>query len=212
MALPPTIPTSLVPYSASASARRYRTDYGNAFQFFAYGVFALAVVLALAVFAYGRILAATKVAQDAELAKIEASIDPTTVEGFVRLRNRLVSGKSLLNNHPAFSGFFAAVGKLLPANARFSALALVQDAGGGAKLEAAGVAKSFNVLAVMSNNFATDGNIKDAIFSNLVINPKDNSVGFSLSATLSPKLIAFVAAPPVASATTSAPVVPPPLP
>lgn len=209
MTLPPTIPTSFVPNSASASTRRYRTNYGSAFQFFAYGVFALAVLLALSVFAYGRILASAKDARDAELAKAEASIDPTTVEGFVRLRNRLTSSKTLLNNHPAFSGFFAAVEKLLPANARFATLTLSSREGGGAMLEAAGVAKNFNVLAALSNAFALDGNIKDAIFSNITINAKDNSVSFSLTAALHAKLIAFKAQAPAAparaaSATTTA--------
>ncbi len=192
MALPPTIPTSFVPYSASAQTRQFRTDYSNAFKFFVYGVLGLAVLLALGVFAYGRILAATQASKDAELAKAEAMIDSATVENFVRLRNRLVSSQTLLNNHVAMSGFFSALEKILPATARFSILHLVADSTTGkVKLDASGVAKSFNVLAAVSSAFSADGRIKDAIFSNIVVNPRDNSVSFTLSATLDPKLVAF---------------------
>ena len=52
------------------------------------------------------------------------------------------------------------------------------------------MAKNFNALAFASSEFARDGNIKDAIFSRLVVN-KDNSVSFSLTASVDPKLVAF---------------------
>ena len=57
-------------------------------------------------------------------------------------------------------------------------------------LAGSGTAKSFNALAVISTTFATDNRIKEAIFSNIVVN-KDNSVSFALSASLDPKLVAF---------------------
>lgn len=191
MALPPTIPTSFVPYSASATARRLRTDFIGAFGFFAYGVLGLAVILALGVFLYGRILDGTLASKDAALAKAEAAIDPATVASFVQLRNRLTSSQSLLNAHPALSNFFSVLEKTLPATARFSKLHLTLGSGNTAKLDAAGVAKNFNVLAALSAAFATDGRIKDAIFSNIIVSQKDNSVSFVLTATLAPDLIAF---------------------
>ncbi len=192
MALPPTIPTSFVPYSASAQARQFRTDYSGAFKFFVFGVLGISVLLALGVFAYGRILAVAQASKDAELAKAEAMIDSATVENFVRLRNRLVSSQALLNNHIAVSGFFSTLEKILPATARFSTLRLIADSTTGKmKLDASGVAKNFNVLAAVSSAFSADGRIKDAIFSNIVVNSKDSSVSFALSATLDPKLVIF---------------------
>ena len=134
MALPPTIPTSFVPYSASATARRFRTDYGGAFGFFAYGVLGLAVILALGVFLYGQVLAGTQAAKDTALSKAEAAIDSPAAEGFVRLRDRLVSGQSLLNAHPAFSNFFTVLETLLLANSRLTTLHLILGADGTAKL------------------------------------------------------------------------------
>ena len=131
-----------------------------------------------------------KAAADAALAKAEAAIDPATVEGFVRLRNRLNSGQALLDNHVTFSGFFSSLETLLPATVRFTTLHISVGAAGKAQLDGTGVARSFNALAAASTAFATDGRIKGAIFSNISIN-KDGSVSFVLSASLDQRIIAF---------------------
>ncbi len=191
MALPPSIPTSFVPHTASSSAHQYRARLVGVFGVFAYGVLAVAFVLALVVFLYGRILASSKAAKDTELASAQAAIDPATVENFVRLRDRLSSSETLLAGHPAFSDFFSAFEKLLPANVRFTSLHLSLGDGGVTKVVGAGVAKSFNALAATSNSLAADGRIKDAIFSNISVNPANSFVSFTLAATLDPKITAF---------------------
>ncbi|MDP2651731.1 MAG: hypothetical protein Q8O94_01185, partial [bacterium] len=125
--LPPTIPTSFVPHSASAPSRRSSADFVSLFSFLSYFVFGVAFVLAIGVFFYGRILSSSLDAKNAELAQAEAAINSTTVEGFVRLRDRLNAGGILLANHPAFSGFFTALGTLLPTTVRFTSLNLSVD-------------------------------------------------------------------------------------
>ena len=189
--LPPTIPTSFVPHPAGAAPRRSSIDLTGAFGFFSYGILGVALALAIGVFSYGRILASSQAARDAALAATETSIDPTTVENFVRLRDRLDSGAALLTSHPAFSNFFALLETLMPATTRFTSMHLSFNDAGGVKLEGTGVAKSFNALAAASAAFAADGRIKDAIFSNIVVSSKDSSVSFSLTAALDPKLVAF---------------------
>ena len=206
--LPPTIPTSFVPHSSSVAARRFRSEVSGIFGFLTYGVLGIVLLLTLGVFLYGRVLTAEQSAKDAALAKAEAAIDPATVESFVRLRNRLSSGETLLANHIALSNFFALLGTIAPTNVRFTSLRLTLDTAGAMKLEGAGVAKNFNALAAASSAFAADGRVKDAIFSNIVVSSRDSSVSFSLAATLDPKLVAFSAtastpAPPQASTTTS---------
>lgn len=200
MALPPTIPTSFVPHSASAQTRRFHPDFVGAFGFFAYTVLGIALALAIGVFFYGRILAATQSAKDAALQSAEATINPAIAKNFVRLQNRLSSSETLLANHIALSGFFTALEALLPTTVRLTTLHLSFHSG-VVTLTGSGVAKSFNALAATSASFAADGRIKDAIFSNIVIRSKDNSVSFALTATLDPKLVAFS---PVASTTSTA--------
>lgn len=208
--LPPTIPTSFVPHSASATSRRSNTDFIGIFGFISYAVLSVAFVLAIGVFFYGQILSSSKVAKDAELAEAQSAINPTTVEEFVKLRDRLSLGKTLLESHTAFSGFFSSLGILIPSTIRFSSLHLSIGDKGTIKFDGSGVAKSFNALAAASMAFAQDGRIKDAIFSNIIVDSKDNSVSFSLVASLDPKLVAFspnasIAAPsmPITTATTT---------
>lgn len=190
MALPPTIPTSFVPH-LNAAPRKFSSDFTGAFGFFAYAILGIVFLMALGVFFYGRILSADKASKDRELISAESKIDSKTVESFVRLRNRLVSGKSLLEGHVTFSGFFSSLEKVLPATVRFTALHLSIGQGGTSKIEGKGAAKSFNALAAASTAFAEDGRIKDAIFSNINVN-KDGSVSFSLSATLDKEIIVFL--------------------
>lgn len=189
--LPPTIPTSFVPHPTGAAPRRSRIDLTGAFGFFSYGILGVSLALAIGVFFYGRILASSQAARDAALAASETSIDPTTVENFVRLRDRLDSGSALLANHVAFSNFFALIETLMPATVRFTSMHLSFNDAGGVKLEGVGVAKSFNALAAASAAFAADGRIKDAIFSNIVVSSKDSAVSFALTAALDQKLVAF---------------------
>lgn len=190
MAIPTNIPTSFVPHS-SATQRRFHVDFTGTFSFLAYIVLCIVFALALGVFLYGRILSASQSAKEAELAQAESSINPATVENFLRLRDRLSSGEALLNGHTAFSGFFTSLGTLLPTTVRFTSLHLSLDGNGTVKFEGSGIAKNFNALAATSMAFAQDGRVKDAIFSNIVVNTKDSSVSFALVATLDPTLVAF---------------------
>jgi hypothetical protein len=207
MALPPTIPTSFTPHpTASSAARNYRFDFVGAFGFLSYAILVIAIVLAVGVFFYSSILSSQQSSKDAELAKAEAAIDTTTAENFVRLSNRLSSGKTLLANHVISSNFFTTLGMLLPATVRFAGLHVSFPDNKKITLEGSGTAKSFNALAVASQALASDGRIKDAIFSHISVN-KDNSVAFTLSADIDPKLMSYLpvtAAPPPAMVTPTA--------
>jgi Tfp pilus assembly protein PilN len=188
MALPPTIPTSFVP--RPDAPHRFRTDLTGAFGFFAYAILGIVFLLAIGIFIYGRILTNEQKAKDTQLAAAQNAIDTKTAESFLRLRDRLLSANTLLNDHVAFSAFFSTMEKIIPSTVRFTSLHLLLDVNGATRLEAAGLAKSFNALASASTAFATDGRIKDAIFSGIKVN-HDNSVNFMLAATLDPELTTY---------------------
>jgi len=210
MALPSNIPTSFVPH-ATTGPRKFRTDLTGAFDLVAYLILGIVFILALGVFFYGRVLASSQVAKDTELAKAEEGIDPMTVQNFVRLRDRLANGQELLSNHVAVSKFFALLETLVPTTVRMETLHLAIIDAGVVKLEGKGIAKSFNALAAASTKFSQDGQIKDAIFSNIIVDRKDSSVSFNLSASVDPKVVTFsvtsrAAAPSVLKATSTPPV------
>jgi len=185
------MPTSFVPHSASNEPRKFHSDFSGVFSVAAYVVFVIVFGLAIGVFFYGRVLATEQSAKDAALSKIESTIDPTTVDNFVRLRDRLAASKTLLANHLAFSEFFTLFGTLVPTTVRFNSVHLSMNDDGTINVTGGGIAKNFNALAVASTVFAGDNRIKNAIFSNIGIGAKDGSVSFSLTATLDSKTIAF---------------------
>ncbi len=189
MALP-TIPTSFVPHSSTQSPDRRTGIFPNIFGFFSYAVFGIALLLALGIFFYGRILVTQEVSKESVLATAEAAIDPATVEGFVRLRNRLNAGAALLDKHISLSGFFTLLNGVLPSGIQFTALHISADSSGVVSVDGNGVAKNFNVLAAASVAFSGTGKIKDVIFSNMSVN-RDTSVNFDLSAELDQKVTTF---------------------
>lgn len=190
MDVPPSIPTSFVPRSASIAAHRFRSDLTGTFALVSYSVLGAVVLLALGTFFYGRILDGAQEARNAALAKAEKAIDVATVESFVELRDRLTLGARLLDGHIALSGFFKLIEKIMPTSIRFSSLHLVLDEARRVRLEGSGTARSFNALAAVSTALAADGRIKDAIFSDIAVN-RSGTVSFALSAVLDPKVVAF---------------------
>jgi hypothetical protein len=194
MAVPPTIPTSFVPHPGGAQVRRSGSDITGAFGFFAYFVFALAVVSGVAVFGYNQLLAKQQERQDAAVAEASQNLDKDAATSVIRLRDRLVYGDSLLNNHTALSNAFARIQTVLPKTVRFTEMGISTDEAGRTTLTAAGVAKTFNALAAASNAFGSDGGIKDAIFSSITVTDS-NTVEFSLHAIIDPALMTFTGAP-----------------
>ncbi|MFA5745120.1 MAG: hypothetical protein WC887_02810 [Candidatus Paceibacterota bacterium] len=189
--LPPTIPTSFVPRSASAVSRRSSVDLTGMFGFISYIILGIVFILAVGVFLYGQLLSNNQKTKDEALAKAEAAIDPSIAQEFVRLRNRLSSGKMLLENHKTSSDFFTALESVMPSTVSFTSLNLSLNDKGIIEFQGLGVAKNFNALAAASMSFAKDGRIKNAIFSGITVNSKDNSVSFALTATFDPKPVNF---------------------
>ncbi|HUY62411.1 MAG TPA: hypothetical protein VMV50_01295 [Candidatus Paceibacterota bacterium] len=192
MALIPNIPTSFVPRPDSTSRRRFNTsDLGSALGFVAYGAIGVVLAIAIGLFIYGHILDSVLAGKDVQLANARASIDSAKVESFLRLSDRLKAGEQLLANHIALSGFFDDLDAQLPVSVRISELSVATDDKGAVSVTGAGIAKDFNSLAAVSSALAADGRIKDAIFSDIAVNPQDGSVSFALAAALDPKLVAF---------------------
>jgi hypothetical protein len=148
----------------------------------------LIVAIAVGVFLYDRLLQHTLTAKQTELATAQASVNEDTVEEFVRLRDRLSSGKDLLNNHVELSQFFTSLESLTLQNVGFTSMKLSIAGDKSAKLQMEGTARNFNALAAQSNVFAGEKRIKRAIFSGITLNDQ-KQVEFTLTADIDPRLI-----------------------
>jgi Tfp pilus assembly protein PilN len=148
----------------------------------------LMIAVAIGTFAYSRVLQGTLAKKQAQLAAAQQKVDENTIEDFIRLRDRLSSGKDLLSNHIVLSQLFDALESITLQNVRFETLKITVAGDRSAKFEITGTAKNFNALAAQSNAFASNKLIKRAIFSGITLS-KDNLVTFTLDADIDTKLI-----------------------
>lgn len=140
------------------------------------------------VFGYELYLKGARDAKQEELAAAQRAVDIDTVEGFIRLRDRLSATESILNQHVELSEFFGVLESRTLQTVRFSNLQISVNGDRSAEVEMEGVARSFNALAAQSASIAAEKRIKRAIFSDITVND-NGTVGFALSATLDPRII-----------------------
>ncbi len=149
---------------------------------------AACALMAAAVFGYEFYLKSAHDAKAAQLTEAQKAVNIDTVEDFIRLRSRLTALETLLDNHVILSEFFDLLEIRTLQSVRFSALRVSVDDDRSAEIQMEGVAKSFNALAAQSTQFAAEKRIKRAIFSDIALNT-NGTVGFSLTATVDPRLI-----------------------
>lgn len=172
---------------------------------------ALAIAGAGATFVYQYVLESIRDNKAKELAAVEATTNRATIDEFIRLRDRLVASRTILDGHVALSQYFDVLEALTLKTVSYDSLELVEAEGGRIELTMNGEARTFNTLAAQSAAFASEKRIKRAIFSDIQVT-QSGRVSFSLSAELAPELIRWqapVAALPVApsapAATTTTP-------
>lgn len=148
----------------------------------------LSIVMALGTFLYDRYLSATLEARAEELAIAQREVNQDQVEEFIRLRDRLVYGQGLLQDHIALSQVFDVLESQTLATVRYESLELTVADDKTARLEIEGTARTFNALAAQSNALAAEKNIRRAIFSGITVN-QDATVNFLLTADLDARLL-----------------------
>lgn len=148
----------------------------------------LAVIAAIGTYAYDKYLQNVLEAKAEELAVAQREVNQDQVEEFVRLRDRLVHGRELLNNHIGLSQLFDVLEAETLQTVKYESLKLRVADDNTAQLDIEGTARSFNALAAQSNAFAAQKGIRRAIFSGIVVN-QNNTVSFRLTADLDPRLV-----------------------
>lgn len=209
MALSPSIPTSFVPRATLQNAPRRPSSSGhNFFLMIALAIFFLMVIAAVAVLLYARYLNHARDEKAAELQQAQSSIDRNTVRDLIRLRDRFVSARTLLDSHIQLSGFFDVLEGVTLKNVQYDSLKVTVADDHSAKIEISGTAKNFNTLAAQSNAVAAEKRIRRGIFSDISLN-KDNTVRFLLTADVDADLISGSTTPTIAAPVVTAPVVTP---
>ena len=203
---PTTIPTSFVPKQPVHTGSRYVQSGGNTFLMLSLIILGISILGAGGVFGYERYLISVRDTKSATVQSAQENIDASTVEDFIRTRDRFTAAQGLLNNHVAVSNFFDLLESLTLQNVRFSSLSFTLTEDRSAEIQMNGTARTFNALAAQSSAFASEKRIKRAIFSDIKVNDT-KTVSFSLAADIDPKLLALtpetIPALPVEDATTA---------
>lgn len=198
MALSPSIPTSFVPKQPVSPGAKRGSSGSGILLLISILILFIAVVCTVGVFLYDGYLTSVEKAKAAQLVLAQQNVNLTTVQDFIRLRNRLVAAKGILDNHTELSRFFTLLGTITEQNVSFNSLSVQVANDHSATIELQGTAKSFNSLAVEASTFASQPDIKSAIFSG--ISSQKNLITFTVDATLAPEL---VVAPPAAGTQSS---------
>jgi len=195
VAISPGIPTSFVPRQpvppTPVRTARAGRDY---FLMGALALAGIAVLLAGGTFAYERLLDHSLETKSAQLSQATANVDQDTVQEFVRLQDRLSTGRDLLTNHIMLSQFLDSLERLTLANVRYSDMQVTVAGDHTAEVVISGTARNFNTLAAQSNSLATEKHIKRAIFSGIDVTAS-GLVTFKLTADIDPDLIIAGSAP-----------------
>lgn len=174
----------------------------SAFALLAYFILGFMVLAAGGVFFYEQLLIAQLNETKKEINAFEQQ--ETQLEAklseFIRLKDRLSSGKALLASHVSISQFFTRMERVLPVSSRLLNVQVAVNQDGSISLKGSGEARDFTALALVSEAFAHSGGINDVIFSHFQIKP--TTVAFDFSGTIDPKLVQFMSnEPPPATST-----------
>ncbi len=189
MALSPSIPTSFVPKQpVSTDKRRFASGGNNVLLILASIILAITVLAAGGTFLYQQYLKKAEAAKSAQILAEQKQVSADSVNKFIRLRDRLVAAKTVLNQHIVLSQFFNLLETITLQNVHFDGVSIDVSDDRSAKISMTGQAKDFNALENQSSVFANQQYIKSAIFSGIAVN-KDNSVSFAVTADLDPTVI-----------------------
>ena len=190
MALSPSIPTSFVPKQPVATDnRRFASGGNNILLIIASVILALTILAAGGTFLYEQYLKKVEAAKSAQILDEQKKVNPDSVNQFIRLRDRLVAAKTVLNQHIVLSQFFNLLETITLQNVHFDGVSISVAEDRSAKISMTGEAKDFNALENQSTVFANQKYIKSAVFSGIAVNDKDKSINFAVTANIDPSVL-----------------------
>ncbi len=176
----PLVDTSGRPYSRPVSV----------FLVVAIIIFILSLGSALGVFVYKKVLIGRIANMDADLVKAKNAFEPSFLDNINKLNKRIESSKKIMDSHSAVSPLFDLFENKTLATIKFDSMNYELKDDGTASLSIAGQGKNFSSIALQSDVFGQDKNIKSPVFSDLNPDLRGNIV-FKFSASLDSSLISY---------------------
>lgn len=150
----------------------------------------LAVAGAAGVFLYQQYLISSIASKKDSLERARAAFQPETIRELARVDTRLEVGTELLNAHLSPSLLLDEIAARTLTSVRFGGFQFTHGAGGKYMLSMSGVAKSFNAVALESDEFGKSEMWTNPIFSNINFDQTGN-VAFDVTAEVIPARILY---------------------
>ena len=153
-------------------------------------IFVMSLVSAGAAFGYQQILNNTIAGKDDSLRKAEGAFDAGTIQDLLRMDNRLVQARGLLQKHVAPSAILYFLSTITLERVQLNSFNVTLNKNGSASLGITGMADSFSGVALQSDQFGSTKVLKDVIVSGVSVN-EVGKVSFAVNATVDPSLILY---------------------
>lgn len=122
------------------------------------------------------------------LARAREAIDPALVASLKRLDERILVTHGLLENHTVISPIFSLLEKVSLQSIAFEQFSYSAEKEGDPRITLTGKGRDYASLALQSDAFGGDVNIKEPMFSNLRLD-NEGKVLFSFSASINKNLL-----------------------
>ncbi len=185
--------TSFIPKKPLAEERVVAPRHTSLFSFIATLIFFGALAGAGAMYFYEASLQKSVVDEQKSLDAARNVFEPSTITEFKNLDRRLTDANQLLSQHVAVSPIFAALQANTLKSIQFTKFTYTTESDPAAPVTVhmSGKARDYASIALESDQLATNKNIHNSIFSNLVLDPNTGLVGFDLVFTVDPDLVRF---------------------
>jgi hypothetical protein len=182
------IPKKSMTESSAAPQKRSRPL--GIFSAIAILLFIIAVVSALVVFGYDRVIRSRVATLRASLETAEKQFEPNFIVTLQKLDARLRVSEDLLNQHVAVSPIFKVLENTALQGVQYDNFSYEVQPNGSALLEMSGLARRYQTIAEQSDLLGANRFVTDHIFSNFTLT-NTGRVAFNLELTMSPELVFF---------------------
>lgn len=178
-----------VPVGGSTGRRNKKG--GSIFYVISLIIFLLSLAALGGVYFWKYSLEQTIEGQVKSLEQVRNEFDENFVQSATRLNQRIVNAAKLLDNHLSPSTLFALLEEYTLQSVAFSNFVFADTKDGQIQVGGTGSALQFESIVLQSDAFGRTGVLRNVLFTDLQPELESNSVSFTFSATLDPRLVLF---------------------
>jgi len=182
--------TSFIPQKTYKKTIAKKRNYGGLLMGIVGFIFIVTILVAGTLFLYNRYLSKEIETMSQSLEREKGSLEKEVIKKLSLIDKRIEASKLILNNHVSLVPLFDLLEQNTLQKVAFQELSLTPGEDGWWNLSLKGKTNSYASVALQSDIFGKNKNMKNLVFSNLGIG-NDGGVVFDVSAVIDPRLFSF---------------------